>query len=76
MSTSERAPLDVWLRIPEEDNPEGEAEAEANTFKTSDGDFVVEWYLNSVGQVSRKWFDTYELATAWLEKEGFQDFSS
>lgn len=68
-------PLDVWLLIPEEDNGEGEAEFEANTFP-DDGGFRVEWCHTAVGQISSRWFLTYEAATAWLEAEGFQDFTT
>lgn len=66
-------PLDVWLRIPE---GEEESEAEANTFLTVSGRYMVEWYLTSVGLVKSRTFDTYEQATAWLEAEGFADFTS
>lgn len=76
MTTLERTPLDVWLRM-EWDDEEGDdvADAEANTFHAGDK-YCVEWYLNAVGLVSRKWFDTYEQATAWLAAEGFEDYSS
>ncbi len=85
MSVIERKPLDVRLRF---DPPtcnhatiecfceDDIAEAEANTFETSDGRFCVEWYLNAVGLVTRVWFDTYAEATEWLEGQGFSDFSS
>lgn len=65
-------PLDVWLRIPD---GEEEAEAEANTFR-DDGGFRVEWYNTAVGLVSSKWFATYDDARAWLEAEGFADFTA
>jgi hypothetical protein len=65
-------PLDVWLRIPD---GEEESEAEANTFR--DGDrYRVEWYLTAVGLVKSVEFTTYNEARAWLEQEGFQDFTS
>lgn len=66
--------LDVWLRHVD-DEDEAEAEAEANTFRDGNN-FRVDWYLNSVGQVTSRTFSTYEQATAWLEAEGFQDFTS
>lgn len=68
-------PLDVWLRIPEDDNEDGEAESEANCFRDNGG-IRVEWYHTAVGLVSSKWFPTHAEARAWLEAEGFQDFSS
>lgn len=75
--------LDVWLRIPEceilhQIDPcecDDEAEAEANVFP-HEGRFQVQWYLNSVGLVTAVDFTTHEDAQAWLESEGFQDFSS
>ena len=75
--TTERKPLDAWLRFDTDDSEEAEeAEAEANTFLTDDGEYCVEWYLNSVGLVKRKWFDSYADARKWLESEGFGDYSS
>ena len=66
-------PLDVWLRIPD---GEEESEAEANTFR-DDGGYRVEWYLTSVGLVkSVRFFATYDDARAWLERAGFEDFTS
>ena len=70
--------LDVWLRF---DSPEDEeSSAEANTYREVDADgaetYRVEWYLTAVGLVTRVPFATYEQAQAWLEAEGFQDFSS
>lgn len=73
MNESEKwNPLDVWLRIPD---GEEEAEAEANTFRDSDG-YRVEWYLTAVGLVTRRLFKTYDEAQAWLTAEGFEDYSS
>lgn len=71
--------LDVWLRFITEYDDEhedgyDEAEAEANTYRDEDG-YRIEWYLNSVGLVTRVYFDTYEECTAWYEREGFQDFT-
>lgn len=65
--------LDVWLRIPE---GEEESEAEANVFADEPEHFRVEWYLTAVGQVITKHFDTYGEARAWLEGQGFEDFSA
>ena len=66
-------PMDVWLQFDSENDEE--ARAEANTFR-EDGQVRIDWYLNSVGLVKSVYFDTYEEATAWYEREGFQDFSS
>lgn len=73
--------LDVWLQFETQyDDATGddyeEARAEANTYRNEDGSYRIEWYLNAVGLVTREYFDTYEEATAWYEREGFQDFSS
>ena len=77
-------PLDVWLRIdpcehdslPDACDCEDVVDAEANTFRDEDR-FRVDWYLSAVGLVkSPPLFDTYEQARQWLEREGFQDFSS
>lgn len=65
-------PIDVWLRIPED---EEDAEAEANTFLTKTG-YRVEWYLTSVGLVTTVEFDTLADTYDWLENEGFVNFSS
>lgn len=71
MNTRNTTPLDVWLRIPD---GEEESEAEANTFSDGDG-FRVEWYLTAVGLVKSRWFAEYADAAAWLEAEGFADFT-
>lgn len=68
-------PLDVWLRFGPNDQTE-EAEAEANVYGTEDGMYDVRWYLTSVGLVTHVEFDTYQAACAWLEEQGFEDFSS
>lgn len=73
MSDDEKA-LDVWLRF--EDDDDEEAEAEANTYATEAGRFRVDWYLTSVGLVKSVEFDTLAAAYAWLEREGFRDFSA
>jgi len=65
-------PLDVWLRIPD---GEDEAEAEANTFRT-DGGYRVDWSLNAVGLIQSRTFGTLADAHAWLEREGFADYTS
>lgn len=73
-------PLDVWLKFYEpatdDDGEDYLAEYEANTFACSDGSFCVEWYHNDVGQVSRKWFDSYREATDWYATNGYEDYSS
>ena len=76
----QNGPLDVWLQSETlyddvTGEPYEETRAEANTFR-EDGQFRIDWYLNAVGQVKSGYFDTYEEATAWYEREGFQDFSS
>lgn len=50
-------------------------EAEANTFRYGDA-FRVEWSLTAVGLVICRTFATRAEATAWLEAEGFEDYSS
>ena len=67
-------PLDVWLKF--DGDADEEATYEANTFACSDGSFCVEWYHNDVGQVSRKWFDSYREATDWYATNGYEDYSS
>ena len=74
--------MDVWLRFHESPNDVDEngddelAEAEANKWRTDEG-YRVEWYLNAVGLVkSPPLFDTYREARAWLEAQGFEDFTS
>ena len=70
-------PVDVWLRTYYDDEMKDEvSEAEANTYVDSEGGYVVEWYLSAVGLVKAVHFDSYAEATAWLEAEGFQDFTS
>jgi hypothetical protein len=82
MSTDNRVdPIDVWLRVGDDDHddfdplPDGRYPAEANTFRTERG-YRVEWYLTSVGLVKSVEFSTLPEAYAWLEAEGFQDFTS
>lgn len=81
----EKVALDVWLKLPSCDcdafpddlgcDCDDMAEYEANTYRAGDG-YAVEWYHTAVGQVSSRYFETYEDAREWLESEGFQDFSS
>lgn len=85
MSYDTATPLDVWLRFisdeaaaelgytPDEND---EAEAEANTYRNSDGAYRVEWYLNAVGLVKTATFSTYEAARDWLTAEGFEDYTA
>jgi hypothetical protein len=70
---TDQDPLDVWLKFesPEDEEPTHEA----NTYKTDTG-FVVKWYLDAVGLVTRVEFATLADAHAWYEREGFQDYSS
>lgn len=70
---SDDEPLDVWFRFDDSDSEY--AEAEANTFPDEDG-FRVDWSLTAVGLVKSQFFTTREGATAWLEAEGFEDYSS
>lgn len=66
------APCDVWLRI---DDGDELAEAEANTYPVRGGGFAVGWCLSGVGLVKWQFFDTYPEACAWLQSEGFGDFT-
>lgn len=71
MSNAPQNALDVWLRFNGSDE---ESEAEANTYP--DGDrYRVDWYLTAVGLVTSVWFDTYAESQAWLENQGFEDFT-
>lgn len=65
-------PIDVWLRIPA---GEEESEAEANTYMTETG-YRVDWYLTAVGLVKSVHFDTLADAYDFLEREGFEAYSS
>lgn len=65
--------LDVWFRF--ENEGDEEAEAEANTFRDDSG-YRVEWYNTAVGLVHDRWFATRRQARAWLESEGFLDFTA
>ncbi len=64
--------VDVWLRIPD---GEEESEAEANTYLTDTG-YRVEWYLTAVGLVTSVEFDTLSDAYDWLQREGFDNYTS
>lgn len=67
--------LDVWLRIP--DTEEDEAEAEANTYANDDGTYRVEHCSTSVGLISIEGpFLTRTAANAWLALHGYADYSS
>lgn len=66
-------PLDVWLRFEHPDDEE--AAYEANTFRTADGGYRIEWYHNAVGLVAKEDFDTLDEAYAWYERNGYQDFT-
>ena len=57
--------IDVWLQFEGEDD---EARAEANTRMTQTG-YAIDWYLNSVGQVTTVEFDTLADAYDWYERE-------
>jgi len=72
--TTEKPLGDVWLKLDPADEDDM-ATHEANTYRTETG-YMVKWYLNAVGLVTRVEFDTLEDAHAWYEREGFQDFSS
>lgn len=82
MSARADHPIDVWLRVSDDDEhgdfdplPDGTYPAEANTYATEYG-YRVEWYLTAVGLVTSVDFDTLADAYAWLEREGFVDYSS
>lgn len=70
--------LDVWLRFDAEGDDE--AAAEANTWELEPDMgrpvFAVGWSLTAVGLVTWAYFHSYEDARAWLEAEGFEDYSS
>ena len=75
-------PLDAWLRVSDDEDhsdfdplPDGRYPAEANTYPDGD-EFRVDWYLTAVGLVVSEYFPTLEDAHTWLEREGFQDFTS
>lgn len=62
--------MDVWLRMVGD-----EVDAEANTRVNDAGQYVVDWYLTSVGLVKSVAFDTLADAYDWLEAEGFEDYT-
>ena len=64
--------LDVWLKFEHEDDEE--PTYEAYTFREGDR-FRIDWYHNSVGQVTSLYRDTYEEARIWYEENGFRDFT-
>lgn len=66
--------LDVWFKFEDEDSDE--PTYEANTFKTEDGVYAVEWSHTAVGIVNYEEFTTYDDAAEWLESQGFCDFTS
>jgi len=74
MAADNRTPVDIWLKF--ETPVDEEPSFEGNTFPTEDGRYCLEWYHTAVGQVSRKWVDTYADAVRFWESNGFQDFSS
>lgn len=76
---SERIRLDVWFNFagPHDADPE----YEANTYAERPDDerewvFIVEWYHDAVGQITREEFDTYQRAATWLTDAGYDDYSS
>lgn len=82
MTTYTGDPIDVWLRVHEDEErsdfdplPDGRYPAEANTYMSYWG-FRVDWYLTSVGLVKSVEFETLADAYDWLQREGFQDFTS
>lgn len=64
---------ETWLLFDDEDDEE--ASHAANVNRTRDG-FRVEWWNESVGQVTTVDFDTLEEAHAWLETAGYRDFTA
>lgn len=67
--------LDVWLKFDVSDDEE--ASHEANTYRTADGWYRVEWSHTAVGLIaSPQLFATYAEACAWLTANGYQDFTS
>ena len=82
METETDIALDVWLRVSDDEDHDdftplesGLYPAEANTYRDGDG-YRVEWYLTAVGQVVSVPFDTLPEAYAWLEREGFANYTS
>lgn len=76
---TERIAMDVWLRFAHP--ADEEAEYEANTYAERPDDehdwhFIVEWYHNAVGQVTREQFGSYTEASAWLTNAGYDDYTS
>ena len=67
-------PLDVWLAF--DDPNDEEASHEANTYRTEEDRYRVEWYNTAVGLVFSREFATYDGAAEWLTDRGYQDFSS
>lgn len=70
--------LDVWLKF---DGPDADGDDyvshEANTYRTPDGWYRVEWSHTEVGLISSsQLFTTYPEACAWLTANGYQDFTS
>ena len=65
-------PDNVWLLI---EGDEEEASHEANIYP-DESEYRVDWYHSAVGQVSHRWFGTLAGAEAWLESNGYRDFSS
>jgi hypothetical protein len=71
---------DVWLKHDDDSydaatDTDDVAAYEANTYRDGDA-YRVEWYHTAVGQVSSRMFATYGEACAWLESEGFEDYST
>jgi hypothetical protein len=80
MSDVEIEPIDVWLRVANDDDDfspdeDGYYNAEANTYLTEHG-YRVAWYLSAVGLVTSVEFDTLADAYDWLERERFQNYTS
>lgn len=64
--------LSVWLRY---ESPEDEEASHEATIDQDGDTFVASWSHTAVGQVSTREFDTEEEANAFLESEGFEDFT-
>ena len=64
--------LSVWLKFESPEDEEVEYEANVDQDGTL---FVASWSHTAVGMVRSRAFNTEEEANAFLEAEGFQDFT-
>lgn len=62
-----------WLAF---DHPDDEEASHEATVTPTDTGWVVGWCHTAVGQVIEKWFPTLDAAHAFLECNGYQNFTS